>query len=119
MTTQAISSSIDEQASSLPCAGAPPLVLPALPRTVPGEAHGLPVVPVAVNQHRQNNFDFLRFLLAGLVIYSHSFLLCLGHNSAYGQSEPFSRLTGGKLSGGEIAVDAFFAISGFLIGQCW
>ena len=60
---------------------------------------------------RKNNFDFLRLALAVLVIYSHAFPLGLGSEAA----EPFLRATHGQATGGGIAVDCFFIMSGFLI----
>jgi peptidoglycan/LPS O-acetylase OafA/YrhL len=60
---------------------------------------------------RANNFDFLRMVLAVLVIFSHSYSLGTGDELR----EPFSLLTHGQTTGGSIAVDAFFIISGFLI----
>jgi peptidoglycan/LPS O-acetylase OafA/YrhL len=59
-----------------------------------------------------NNFDFLRFLFASLVILSHSY-------EVSPESEPLARATGGVLYIGTIAVFAFFAISGFLVTASW
>ena len=63
----------------------------------------------------RNNFDFLRFFFASLVILPHSFPL--GSGNADG--EPLIRFTNGQLTLGALAVDCFFVISGFLISQSW
>ena len=60
---------------------------------------------------RVNNFDFLRLFLAVLVIFSHSFPL----GAALDADESFIRLTRGQTTGGTIAVNFFFIISGYLI----
>lgn len=60
---------------------------------------------------RSNNFDFLRFALASLVIFSHSFALISRSND----TEPLMRLTRGGIDSGAVAVNGFFVISGFLI----
>ena len=62
---------------------------------------------------RKNNFDFLRFLAATLVIFSHSWPLTQGTNS----HEPLEVLTGKQLDFGALAVYIFFIISGFLIAM--
>lgn len=59
----------------------------------------------------KNNFDFLRFLFASLVIISHSYFLFYGDLN----KDPFYVLTGRTLSG--FAVCGFFILSGFLIQQ--
>jgi peptidoglycan/LPS O-acetylase OafA/YrhL len=63
----------------------------------------------------RNNFDFLRFFFASLVILSHSFPLGSGTEDG----EPLLRFTNGQLTMGALAVDCFFVISGFLISQSW
>ena len=57
---------------------------------------------------RRNNFDFLRFVAASLVLFSHSYPL-LGRSD-----EPFGAFLGYE-SGGGIAVAMFFVISGYLV----
>ncbi len=64
---------------------------------------------------RANNFDALRVTLALMVIFSHSYPLLLGSND----QEPVFRATGGQRTAGEIAVNGFFLISGFLIALSW
>ena len=74
-----------------------------------------PELPVpSVSNHSANNFDFLRFLFAAIVIFSHSFALC-----GVGKREPLSVLSGGQTYMAEIAVNGFFVISGFLITASW
>ncbi len=68
-----------------------------------------------VNPGRANNFDFLRLVLAILVIFSHSYPLLRGDNT----TEPFIRLSGGQLTGGGLAVAGFFILSGYLITKSW
>jgi peptidoglycan/LPS O-acetylase OafA/YrhL len=64
---------------------------------------------------RQNNFDFLRVTLASLVIFSHSYQLGTGNMAA----DPLARLMRGQMSAGAVAVDFFFALSGFLVTKSW
>lgn len=63
--------------------------------------------------HSVNNFDFIRLVAALLVIEGHSFAL-----SDINLVEPFSRLVKSTYSG-EIAVDIFFLISGYLITKSY
>src|SRR5947208_16947332 len=72
-------------------------------------------VKMDLKSSRANNFDWLRFLLAALVIFSHSYPL----SGAGNQREPLFRLTRGQATFGEVAVDGFFIISGFLITWSW
>ncbi|HUX74966.1 MAG TPA: acyltransferase [Steroidobacteraceae bacterium] len=62
---------------------------------------------------KPNNFDAIRIAMAVLVIWSHSFALFVGSEA----SEPVSRLTHGVVNAGNVAVDVFFVVSGFLITQ--
>lgn len=61
-----------------------------------------------------NNFNFLRFWLAWVVILSHSFEVLDGNRSR----EPLTLLFG-TYSFGEFAVNAFFLMSGYFITQSW
>ena len=83
---------------------------------------GYPPVAVSAGQgfsglgeNGANQFDVLRFVLASLVVLSHSFPLLHGDNAR----EPLARLTGGQTDLGKLAVDGFFLISGFLISRSW
>jgi peptidoglycan/LPS O-acetylase OafA/YrhL len=70
---------------------------------------------VAAPDLNRNNFDVLRFALASLVIFSHSFALLSGSDA----TEPLYRLTRGQMASGEFAVDGFFILSGFLVTHSW
>lgn len=59
-------------------------------------------------------FDCVRLLAALAVLYSHCYPLT-GRES----DEPLGRMTGGATGFGEVAVYAFFAISGYLVTQSW
>ncbi|MFC3608088.1 acyltransferase family protein [Stutzerimonas tarimensis] len=65
--------------------------------------------PTGSFHSRENNFDFLRFFAASVVIVSHCYFM-LGLE----EMEPFL-LTTGYEDGGAIAVGVFFVISGYLI----
>ncbi len=64
---------------------------------------------------RANNFDAIRLALSLLVIVSHSYALTPGGNG----HEPLMRASGGQMTLGEVAVDGFFLISGYLITASW
>ena len=75
----------------------------------------LPVASTTTLTYRQNNnFHLLRFLLASLVLLSHSFELP-GKRAG---DELLMRLFG-TITFGELAVDGFFLVSGFLIVHSW
>jgi peptidoglycan/LPS O-acetylase OafA/YrhL len=65
------------------------------------------------SQSRRNNFNFLRFMLASLVILTHSF------NLLHRDNETLAFLTRKQLTLGTMSVDFFFVISGFLIANSW
>lgn len=64
-----------------------------------------------LQQGRENNLNLIRALAASAVVVSHSFALSTGD----AMMEPLRRLAGTSL--GEMAVDVFFVISGFLISK--
>lgn len=69
-------------------------------------------VPLAHLMHgRKNNFDFLRFLAATLVVFTHSF----GLSPAGSAIDPLAYISQGHAHSGSLAVATFFVISGFLI----
>ncbi len=57
---------------------------------------------------RRNNIDALRLMLATMVLVSHSWFFVLG------EKDPIGSLAGGR-DLGELAVDGFFLMSGFLV----
>jgi peptidoglycan/LPS O-acetylase OafA/YrhL len=86
----------------------------------PPKTSSEPALTDAWNPRRPegNNFDFLRFFLAAVVLCNHSFQAVHGTTGLY-RLEWIGRLTRGQALAGELAVDAFFVISGFLITQSW
>lgn len=67
-----------------------------------------PSTLVARFDPRNNSVNALRLGLAGLVLFSHTIKLQSGE-------DPLGTLTGGEVDLGTLAVDGFFALSGFLI----
>ncbi|NQY68662.1 MAG: acyltransferase [Flavobacteriales bacterium] len=60
---------------------------------------------------RKNNFTIVRIVLAWLVLYGHSFVI----QKLEGFKDPLNAIFQGSTWVGAIAVDGFFAISGFLV----
>lgn len=67
-----------------------------------------PLPPVAANPAHANGFGTIRLAAALAVIVSHGFVLT-------GVADPLAHATGGQATLGDLAVSAFFVISGFLI----
>lgn len=67
-----------------------------------------------ISSHRNNNFNLFRLVFAVLVIFSHSPQLVDGDRSR----ELLIRATH-NVSLGELAVDGFFLLSGYLIVRSW
>ena len=80
----------------------------------PNETHATGRVASAGEIRQPNNFNLLRLSLAAMVILSHSPELIDGNR----RREPLTAIFH-TLSFGELAVDCFFLISGFLILQSW
>lgn len=72
------------------------------------------ITVIVTTIHRENNFNLLRLVLASLVIIGHSPDLVIGSDSG----EPSTMMLG-AISLGELAVDGFFLLSGYLILQSW
>lgn len=70
-----------------------------------------------VGDSRDNNFDFLRFLMASMVIFGHGYAFVAG-GSYYG-NDPLERLTNWNTGFGGFAVEGFFLISGYLVTRSW
>lgn len=60
---------------------------------------------------RHNNFTLIRIILAWLVLYGHSYAI----QKTTGISDPLNKIMLGSTWIGELAVNGFFAISGFLV----
>src|SRR4051794_39692299 len=73
--------------------------------------------PLVSPDHARSNFGLIRFALATLVLVSHAFPLTRGSNL----TEPLARATGAAegLTLGQLAVDGFFLISGYLVTLSW
>ena len=70
-----------------------------------------PTLAELADAGRANNFDFIRFVAASLVILAHSFPVSYGTS----HREILYRMSRGQTHFGSLAVAVFFVISGFLI----
>jgi peptidoglycan/LPS O-acetylase OafA/YrhL len=70
--------------------------------------------PVSGGLSHKNNFNFLRLLFASLVLLSHAPEIVDGDRRRELLTQIF-----GSLSFGELAVDGFFLLSGYLIVKSW
>ena len=73
----------------------------------------------SIYKGKENNYDFIRFFLAVLVLYAHSFALYSDQGLSQSGGELIFNITNGQLYGGYLAVNMFFLISGFLITMSW
>jgi len=69
---------------------------------------------IHTTESRANNLDALRFVLACVVIHSHSYLLT-GHDYHSLRAKAMHL----QIGGGWLAVDFFFMLSGFLVCNSW
>lgn len=61
---------------------------------------------------RNNNFDFIRWLAATMVVFSHEYAIIGGSGT-----EPLAQLSAGFATFGTLGVDIFFVVSGLLVTQ--
>ena len=66
--------------------------------------------------HSSNNFNFIRLVLASSVIVSHSAEFIAGGSREF---DPLNRIFGTDFSLGDLAVNAFYVLSGYLIVKSW
>jgi peptidoglycan/LPS O-acetylase OafA/YrhL len=71
--------------------------------------------PMLCREGRDNRFDNFRLIFALTVLCAHSYFAAEGHHSG----DPLAKLCLNQITLGSIAVDAFFAISGFLVTESW
>ncbi len=72
---------------------------------------GLPATLLEAGSFRSNNLDFIRLVMASLVILTHSFDVFIETKLP----EPLTFLTRGQLTSGAFAVGVFFLVSGYLV----
>lgn len=74
-----------------------------------------PITLLTVGSTRDNNLDFIRLIMASLVILTHSFDVFIPTT----QPEPLTFVTRGQITSGAFAVGVFFIISGYLVTASW
>jgi peptidoglycan/LPS O-acetylase OafA/YrhL len=69
----------------------------------------------------RGNFDLIRLVAAGAVLFSHAFFLTGAITAAGGSTgrDPLEMVDGARSSLGSLAVDVFFVLSGYLVAQSW
>lgn len=68
-----------------------------------------------VSRSRENNLDFIRLIMASLVVLTHSFDVFTPSSLP----EPVTFVTRGQITAGAFAVGVFFLISGYLVTASW
>lgn len=76
---------------------------------------GIPLPSVDDPSFRDNGLDVIRLFLALAVIHSHSWFVI----PPIGEQDLMTRLTGGEMNCGALAVNLFFALSGYLVSASW
>jgi peptidoglycan/LPS O-acetylase OafA/YrhL len=66
-------------------------------------------------RERNKQMDWLRILFATMVLFSHAYEIPTGDR----ETEFLSRITQRYLTFGDLGVDGFFLLSGFLIVRSW
>jgi peptidoglycan/LPS O-acetylase OafA/YrhL len=73
------------------------------------------VGPMLCREGHDNRLDAFRLSLAITVLCAHSYFACDGYHGG----DPLARICQNQITSGSLAVDGFFAISGFLVTQSW
>jgi peptidoglycan/LPS O-acetylase OafA/YrhL len=96
----------------------PPSGKKAVPSAPPALGKSAPRSPTFAQYtgSRENNYDVLRFVLASVVVFAHSFHSVNRTGTFY---DPLLPLTRNQLQLGHLAVQGFFTISGALVAASW
>jgi peptidoglycan/LPS O-acetylase OafA/YrhL len=71
--------------------------------------------PMLCREGRDNRLDEFRLIFAMTVLCAHSYFVAEGHHG----NDPLARISLNQITTGSLAVDAFFAISGYLVCESW